>query len=85
MGFWAELRTRDQSREVAAYGALESEYRHDRPLLGVLEWLAQVGAFSASALEEALAAWGAAERIRLSRESRRALRVIETLKGEADW
>lgn len=84
-GFWAELRTRDQAQPVAAYGAFEAEYRPDRPWLGLLEWLAQVGAFSASALEEALAARASPERVRLSRDAKRALRAIEKLKAEADW
>ena len=83
IGFWAELRSRDQSRTIAAYNAIDAEYRHDRPLLGVLEWLAQVGAFSASALEEALAAWGSPERVRLSRDAKRALQVIRILMTEA--
>jgi hypothetical protein len=84
IGFWAELRSRDHSRAIAVYSALDAEYRHDRPLLGVLEWLAQVGAFPASALEEALAAWGSTERVRLSRGAKRALQVIRVLTKEAD-
>lgn len=83
-GFWGELITRGQRGAVASYDAFEVEYRHDRPLVGMLEWLAQVGAFSASSLVEALAAWESPERVRLSRGARRALRVIATLKTEAD-
>jgi hypothetical protein len=84
LGFWAELHARDQQRPIAEYSALEPGYRHDRPLIGVLQWLGQVGAFSASALDEALVAWASPERVRLSRDARRALRVIAILKAEAD-
>ena len=84
IGFWAELWARDQPRPIAEFNAIDVEYRHDMPLLAMLAWLAQVGAFSASALEEALTAWRTPGRIRLSRDAKRVLRVIGALLKEAD-
>lgn len=84
LGFWAELRAVNRRRPVAEYGSIYDGYRHDDPLIGLLQWLVKVGALDATGLDEALAAWGSPENTRLSMQGRRALDVIETLKKEAD-
>jgi len=62
-GLWAELLTPDQPQPIAGYNAMGAEYRHDRPLVGMLHWLAHFGAFSPSELEEWLTAWESPERV----------------------
>ena len=84
LGYWAELRSPGRSKPLAEYGSIHLGYRHDAPLLGVLLWLGQIGALDATGLHEALAASGSPEPVRLSKQGRRALDVIETLKREAD-
>lgn len=85
LGYWGELRKRGQSEPVVTFNACEAHYRTDSPLFDLLYWLVTVGAFSGSALEEALAAWRSPERVRLSREAKRVLRLIAALRAEADW
>lgn len=84
LGFWVELRAPGRRKPVAEYGSIYVGYRHDAPLLGLLAWLVNVGALDATGLEEAMAAWASPEPGRLSKQARRALQVIETLKREAD-
>jgi hypothetical protein len=43
-----------------------------------------MGAFSATALDEALLAYAAPEPVKLSQQGKKGLEVIETLKKEAD-
>ena len=84
LGYWAELRTPDRRKALTEYGSIYDGYRHDAPFLGLLQWLVKVGALDATGLDEALLAWGSPEPGRLSKQGRRALQVIETLKREAD-
>jgi len=84
LGFWAEVRATGRRRPIAEYGAIYGGYRHDAPLIGLLRWMVMVGALDATGLDEVLVAWGSPEPTRLSKQGRRALLVIETLKREAD-
>jgi hypothetical protein len=84
LGYWAELKSPGRRKPVAEYGSIYDGYHHDAPLLGLLQWLVKVGALDATGLDEALVAWGSTEPSRLSKQGRRALQVIETLKREAD-